>query len=227
MLPNMLFIILALVLVFLAFKFFKSVVSAAMTAILLLAVLFAIFSYSLYQDINDITSALPEAKKTFLLLDNETVITGFWAYDTLVPINKSGLGTYEEMVEGANLTNRFFIFRKEIFENSSTVMLDSRNFTRSELLSIIYADSASEELARMLKTSRQIIESQYSENDLKAKIFGYLVDDLLDDNKEMTREFKKGNVILMPQGPSFMALKLLPDFVTEKVFKIAFDIKEV
>ena len=223
-LPEIIPLLLIAVLIFLAFKFFKSIFHAIIAGIILLAFVFAIFSYALYKDINEISSTLDESRKTFVLVNGTGVITGFWATDIFTPVNY----TIDLNNLSANITNRFFIFERKIFENSSKVIpLDSRNFTRGEFLSIIESNSSQESLALALNVDRANVEAQYSESVLKAKLFGYLAQDVLEDSKELSREFKKGNVVLEPKGPSFLALKYLPNFITERVFNVAFDIKEV
>ncbi|MEK6968634.1 MAG: hypothetical protein AABX51_08490, partial [Nanoarchaeota archaeon] len=193
-LPLLAIVVIVLIVLYFIFKLIKSIIRTALIALCTLAVIFLVGAFLVANDVKEMQGTYNNASKIFLAVKGETAFAGFAQNKTFGQnisfnlLSASELSLWSAEIKNGTLNSRSSLMLRLFVVNESVLAADpeklifidnNSSLSRRKLFESLIADSTTEVLASHLGISKEIMVIVYSENDLKARVFGYLAQDTL------------------------------------------------
>jgi len=208
MFETIIFLILMGLAIWVAWKIIKSILKALMIALLIALLIGGIAGLLVYRDVTDLRDNFASEPKLLLLESGEQIITGAIVGNStknMSAVPESDLKAYNELyINGsyselrANFT-RVIIFNEDFFSDGlpETVELEEflpETFDKEEMMSLLTSSDA---------------------GDYQAYVFLSAVGHTMDlrGNTFLYRQFKAGNIILIPDTLTFKIARRLPNWI--------------
>ena len=231
-LPLLAIVIIVVVILYLIFKLINSVMRTAMIGLCIAAVVFLASAFIIANDVKDLKQNYANSSKLFLAIKEETVISGFAINDSFSALSKDELIAWSDVVKKdkvgdyASSTKKIFVINDSVLKSDPTkkISLDNETYVeRIKLYEALVSGSIYDTFGPTIGVTPEVLRVVYAENDLNARILGYLVQDTLGNSTSFAISIKKGEIILYPQLAAFRLLRYLPNPIVEQTLNRAFE----
>lgn len=202
-----------------AFKLVKSAISMATMVVTAIVILSVLGGFLAVNDAKEINGNLGNSTKTFLAVSNDEVISGFTSNTSFAAMSNEELANWSAAVKKnaagnkASSKNMVFIFNESVLQSNpdKEIKIDSSlSVSKKKLADAMVSSSAIDSFAAIINISPDVIRIKYSENDLKARIFGYIAADEFTNVTDVDKDIRSGGIRVYPDSPAIIAIKLLP-----------------
>ena len=215
-LPSLLIIIIGFIFVFIIFKLFTTILRAVFYTFVLLFMISIVLGFFIIKDVNDMKNNFGNSSKLILLVDNQTVASGFTAAEVIKPLSAQQLSEATALLQkkdyktlqGSNY--KLFIIKTEVFENLSDVQfaIEGKKVTLGSILGILKSDQPIKDYARLVELSPGDIPSQVTNEEIKAGLFRSAFVYIFQRPLIILQQYQKGNIYIYPETIAFKAMKI-------------------
>lgn len=216
-LEQILMIVIFVLIAVFAWAIFKKVFKLMFYIGLIILLLIAANIYFVYKDVADLKENFVVETKKVILVDEDEVLTGFLLDGEVNPMTNEQLNDFSSYLEDDNY--------EEILGTDYKLMIFD-----VEIISNIENDIEFEDETISPDESITILKSENTENEMKASLFGVILEDEILSSKNplfFFSEIKKGNIVVYPKTAFFKAAKVIPTtFIKNIGEKILYKTKE-
>ncbi len=206
MLENLIWLVIAALVVFLVIKLLKKVVKIVFTLILLAIIVLGVFTFLIYKDANEFKDKIVNEDSLYLLKDNNELLTGliFKTNEDDLPrtISNEEFNNYQSNLNNLAEINKgyykVFIFELSAFQDVDEVDFSGLKLTKNDIDNILKGEESLEVKSSMFSL---LLAKKFEQNNVLFIINAY----------------KENKLTIYPETILFKFIKKTPDFVVDKL----------
>jgi len=179
------------------------------------------------------------SSKLILLVDNQTVTSGFTAAEVVTPLSAQQLSEATALLQkkdyktllGSNY--KLFIIKTGALENISEAQLgiEGKQVTIGNILGVLKSDKPIPEYASLVELNPGDIPSQVTNEEIKTGLFRNVFVYIFQRPLIILQQYQKGNIYIYPETIAFKAMKIssipILDFFVKETIQNNESLKEV
>ena len=205
-------ILVAIALFFISFWIIKKIIKAIFLATAVLAIVLVVTGYFVVQDVNDLQENFQTSPKLILLVDNNTLLTGFASAASAEPINAGEVEAIRQAVQQQNFKSipqqyyKTIVYSKESLESLSEVNIKiaDRELTKEQALRIMLDEQFAAGMSKEL-----FIDDP---EEFRIFVFSTIINDYFtgEQSKNFINGLQQGTIIIYPETITFKLIKVIP-----------------
>jgi len=204
-------IIIFTILLGILFRIVKGVLRTIITALMLLFLIFSVLVIFAFIDAKQFSEKFPKSSNGFIYFDKEPKAIFIMENNNVtIPGNVETMEYFKKYDEGRlNNFYKLFVVKKEAFSDVSFINFDKENITK--------------EFAFQVIEGRAVMQNEFDDNaKTKNMMFALLFKSANEkDFFFLLKEYKKGNIKVIPRTSLFRLVGVIPESWIEKIIKVA------
>ena len=205
-------IIIAIALFFISFWIIKKIIKAIFLATAVLAIVLVVTGYFVVQDVNDLQENFQTSPKLILLVDNNTLLTGFSSDASAEPIKSSEIEAIRQAVQQENfkaIPQEYYktvVYSKESLEslNDIKIKIADRELTKEQAMRVVL------DVQFATAMSKELFINNAEE--LRVFVFSTIINDYFtgEQGNNFINGLQQGTIMIYPETITFKLIKVIP-----------------